>query len=109
MARLTKAPRSSTIDSTALDISWPLGVFSLSHVAIPFPPDDPVYGASVSTNSAYDGIPLGRLEPRGEKQLLTVPLNQLIRLRYNPFFSYMKQRVIGVIDQALQRNGGTDR
>ena len=103
----TKAPRSSTIDSTALGVSWPLGVFSLSHVAIPFPPNDPVYGAAENTNSAYDGIPLGRLQPRGEKELLTVPLNQLIRLRHNPFFAYMERRVTAAIDDSLKRNPGT--
>ena len=28
----------------ALDLAWPRNVFSLSHVALPFPPDDPLYG-----------------------------------------------------------------
>ncbi len=105
VAERTKAPRSSTIESTALDVSWPRGVYSLSHVAIPFPPDDPVYGAVESANSSYHGVPLGRLQPSGEKQLLTVPLSQLMRLRYNPFFDYMERRIIAVIDDALQRNG----
>ncbi|MGI9304555.1 MAG: alpha/beta hydrolase, partial [Gammaproteobacteria bacterium] len=29
---------------TPLESQWPRNVFSLSHVAIPFPPDDPLYG-----------------------------------------------------------------
>jgi len=107
VAQRTKAPRSKTIESTALGVSWPRGVFSLSHVAIPFPPDDTVYGAAESAISAYDGIPLGRLQPRGENHLLTVPLNQLIRLRYNPFFAYMERRVMAAIDETLQRDRGT--
>ena len=107
VAQRTKAPRSSTIDSTALGVSWPLDVFSLSHVAIPFPPNDPVYGAAESTNSAYDGIPLGRLQPRGENDLLTVPLNQLIRLRHNPFFTYIEQRVMAEIDEMLEGDRST--
>ena len=28
----------------SLDLDWPVGVVSLSHVALPFPPDDPLYG-----------------------------------------------------------------
>lgn len=107
VAQRTKAPRSSTIDSTALGVSWPLDVFSLSHVAIPFPPNDPVYGAAESTNSAYDGIPLGRLQPRGENDLLTIPLNQLIRLRHNPFFTYIEQRVMAEIDEMLEGDRST--
>ena len=107
VAQRTKAPRSITIDSTALGVSWPRGVYSLSHVAIPFPPNDPVYGATESTSSAYDGIPLGRLQPRGENHLLTVPLSQLIRLRHNPFFAYMERRVMAAIDDTLQRDQGT--
>ena len=107
VAERTKAPRSSTIDSTALSLAWPRGVYSLSHVAIPFPPNDPVYGTAESTSSAYDGIPLGRLQPRGETHLLTVPLSQLIRLRHNPFFAYMERRVMAAIDETLKRNPGT--
>ena len=107
VAERTKAPRSKTIESTDLGVSWPLGVFSLSHVAIPFPPDDPVYGAAENTDDAYDGISLGRLQPRGENRLLTVPLNQLIRLRHNPFFGYMECRVMAAIDDTLQRDRST--
>jgi len=107
VAERTKAPRSKTIESTPLGVSWPIGVFSLSHVAIPFPPDDPVYGAAENTRDAYDGIPLGSLQPRGENRLLTVPLNQLIRLRHNPFFAYMERRVMEAIDDTLKRNPGT--
>jgi len=107
VAERTKAPRSKTIESTPLGVSWPIGVFSLSHVAIPFPPDDPVYGAAENTRDAYDGIPLGSLQPRGENRLLTVPLNQLIRLRHNPFFGYMERRVMAAIDDTLKRNPGT--
>jgi hypothetical protein len=37
---------------------------------------------------------LGALQPRGERRVLLVPVEQLTRLRYNPFFSYLKRRVI---------------
>jgi hypothetical protein len=39
LAQRTKAPRSGAVDTTPLDFTWPPGVYSLSHVAIPFSPD----------------------------------------------------------------------
>jgi alpha-beta hydrolase superfamily lysophospholipase len=104
MTRRTKAPRSSIIDSTALDVAWPPGVYSLAHVAVPFSPDDPVYGANENINRFYNGLPLGRLQPRGETHLLTASLSKLMRLRYNPFFGYLKQRVVMEIDHTMEEN-----
>jgi len=98
VARRTKASRSSAVNSTALGMAWPRGVYSLSHVAIPFAPDDPVYGADENAGVAYGGLPLGRLQARGETHLLIAPISRLMRLRYNPFFEYMAQRVIREID-----------
>ena len=106
MAQRTKAPRSSAIDSTALGVAWPPGVYSLTHVAVPFSPDDPVYGANENNNGIYQGLPLGRLQPHGETHLLTAPLSQLMRLRYNPFFGYLEQRVVMEIDHTI---GGSMR
>jgi len=101
MVQRTKAPRSSAIDSTVLDIAWPPGVYSLTHVAVPFSPDDPVYGANENNNANYQGLPLGRLQPRGETHLLTAPLSQLMRLRHNPFFGYVEQRIVMELDHKL--------
>ena len=98
----SKAPRSSTIDSRPLQMAWPRGVYSLAHVAIPFAPDDPVYGTGDDQNGSYHGLLLGALQPRGETHLLTAPLGQLMRLRHNPFFAYVEQRIDGGIDQLLQ-------
>ena len=40
-----KAPFSAEVSRTEpLNLSWPRGMISLSHVALPFPPDDPLYG-----------------------------------------------------------------
>jgi len=102
----TKAPRWSEIDSTALALAWPPGVYSLTHVAVPFSSDDPVYGSNENVDSFYNGLPLGRLQPRGETHLLTAPLSQLMRLRYNPFFGYIEQRVVMEIDHTM---GGSKR
>jgi alpha-beta hydrolase superfamily lysophospholipase len=83
-----------------LGLEWPPGFYSLSHVAIPFPPDDPVYG-SVAAPSRLFGVQLGTLEPRGERDLLTVPPAQLIRLRSNPFFSYVEGRLRALTDSPV--------
>jgi len=101
MVHRTKAPGSGAIDSTTLDLAWPPGVYSLTHVAVQFSPDDPVYGANENNNDSYQGLPLGGLQPRGETHLLTAPLRQIMRLRYNPFFGYLEQRVVMEIDHKL--------
>jgi hypothetical protein len=45
--------------------------------------------------------------PRGETQYLTVPLSQFMRLRHNPFFSYIEKRVIEEIDNLLDGQVGS--
>jgi len=42
---------------------------------------------------------LGSLQPRGERSLLQVPVSQLMRLRYNPFYPYLQQRVLAFVAQ----------
>ena len=74
----------------ATDLEWPLHVFSLSHVALPFPPDDPVYGAGPPKDGR---IYLGQPELLGERGFLTVPPTVLMRLRHNPFFPYVERRI----------------
>ena len=98
LAVRTKAPRSQTVDAKNLNMTWPPGVYSLSHVAIPFSPDDPVYGSVKNPNAPYQGLPLGRLQPRGETHYLIAPLSQLMRLRHNPFFAYVEQHVLSMIN-----------
>ena len=99
VTRRTKAPQSASVDIAALGMAWPPGIYSLSHVAIPFAPDDPVYGVTKDPGSWYAGVPIGRMLPRGETQYLTVPLSQFMRLRHNPFFSYVEKRVVAEIDE----------
>ena len=38
-------------------------------------------------------LPLGRLSPRGERGLLTVSTDTLMRLSSNPFFSFVAERI----------------
>jgi alpha-beta hydrolase superfamily lysophospholipase len=91
VARHREAERSEVTDeATALE--WPAGVFSLSHLAVPIPPDDPVYGAVRPRGSRM--IYLGRLGLQGENGLLAVPAASLVRLRFNPFFAYLERRMM---------------
>jgi len=71
---------------------WPASVYSLSHISLPTPPDDPIYGAN---RPEHDGkIYLGRPELIGELGLLAVPMEALVRLRFNPFYSYLERRTV---------------
>lgn len=94
---LSKAPFTTTSASRPLGLAWPDGVFSLSHVAIPFPPDDAWYG----DGGAGGARTLGNLAPRGEKNVLRVSPAFLLRLRHNPFWPYMRERIEGLADELL--------
>lgn len=76
-----------------LDLSWPAQVYSLAHVAIPFSPEDPVYGTGEGGPDTPH-VTIGTLHPRGEKGVLNVPPSLVLRLRYNPFFDYVERRII---------------
>jgi alpha-beta hydrolase superfamily lysophospholipase len=73
-----------------LGLSWPRRFFSLSHVALPFPPDDPLYGALPMEPDAYR---LGGVAVRGERGLFTVSIETLMRLRHNPFHPWVEERL----------------
>jgi len=86
-----RGANSTAIHTESLNMHWPPGVYSLSHVALPFPPDDPVYGASRPPGNA--SIFLGNVDLQGERGLLAVPAEGFMRLRHNPFFPYIAARV----------------
>jgi len=91
----------STVTRTEdLAMSWPAGVYSLSHVALPFPPDDPIYGASAP--ATRDGIFLGNVELHGERGFLAISGDSLMRLRHNPFWPYLDQRVAAFLNRDRQ-------
>jgi alpha-beta hydrolase superfamily lysophospholipase len=82
-----------------LGLVYPLGVFSLSHVALPFPPGDGLYGYDPDPNEDF-GIRLGTVAPRGEVGALIISLDSLLRMSSNPFFPYLIERVEAGIAQA---------
>jgi alpha-beta hydrolase superfamily lysophospholipase len=97
-----KPPLSVDVESTrALDLAWPRDVLSLSHVALPFSPEDPLYGRGPPPDDAL--LFLGQQAIQGERGLLRVPPDWLLRLRHNPFYPYLEERALAWVDAA----GGT--
>jgi len=95
---LRRRPMQTVTAREEIGLRWPSGVFSLSHVALPFAPDDPVYGEHRPEKPA--SVYLGRLELLGERGLLAVSTSDVIRLRFNPFFSYMERRILDFLKVA---------
>jgi alpha-beta hydrolase superfamily lysophospholipase len=94
----TKPAGATSSHADDLNLAWPAGLFSLSHVAIPFPPDDRVYGGAPKMGSGEAGVTLGSISIRGERNLLQITDNYFLRLRYNPFFAYLSERVQMFLD-----------
>jgi len=78
--------------SRPLGLTYPSDVFSLSHVALPFPASDSLYGSDPDPADDF-GVNLGALAPRGESHSLIVNLDTLLRASCNPFFPYLLERV----------------
>ena len=75
-----------------LNLAWPPGVISLSHVALPFPPDDPLYGQKPPDDDK--ALFLGQMAIQGERGLLKLSYDWLVRLRHNPFYDYLERRTL---------------
>jgi len=89
----TRRPGVEEIGQLSLGLSWPSDVYSLSHVALPFPPNDPLYGG-LQVDHRAEGLQIGKLALRGERGVLRISAADMLRLRWNPFHSYMEQRLI---------------
>jgi alpha-beta hydrolase superfamily lysophospholipase len=64
--------------------AWPIEFFAMSHVAVPIAPDNRAYG-QFST--------LGQLTVKGERDVLLIYSDDLLRIRYNPFFDLMSREI----------------
>lgn len=91
-------PGQSGFTETDPGLSWPPDIYSLAHVALPFPGNDPVYGGDQPGKSP--GIHLGGLALRGEKGVLEVAAGDMLRLRWNPFYPYLEKRVLERLELA---------
>ncbi len=91
LVRSQRPGEQAPIDSD-IGLSWPEDLYSLAHVALPFPPQDPLYGGHPQGKSP--GIELGDLALRGERGVLQIPASDMLRLRWNPFYLYVEGRVL---------------
>ncbi len=87
----SKVDGGETVESTAL--FWPKGIYSLSHVALPFTPDDPLYGGRAKATG--NRIQLGNITVKGERGILKISAANRLRLRWNPFSAYLRKRING--------------
>ncbi|MEN4918200.1 alpha/beta hydrolase [Achromobacter spanius] len=87
---------STQVVERAIGMDYPREVYSLSHVALPFPTDDALYGTHPDNIEEF-GISLGAMSMRGEVGAFVIGMDTLTRLTSNPFYSYLVKRVDGVI------------
>jgi alpha-beta hydrolase superfamily lysophospholipase len=89
-----------------LNLPYPTGIFSLSHLAIPIPMDDPLYGMQPDPKTKDEfGYSLGAMDARGERGALIVDQDFLTRLPSNPFFPYVLERLDDGIDRPSGPSG----
>ncbi len=100
-ARRKKAFSAETSRAEALDVTWPLDTVSLSHVALPIPPDDPLYGQRPPGND--DALFLGQMPIKGERGLLKLRGDWLLRLRHNPFYEFFEAQALAWMVEAGRR------
>ena len=99
--RVTEAG-ATTEQTRALGLTYPRDVFSLSHLALPFPMNDSLYGLEPESADEY-GVNLGSIATRGERGTLIVSIDSLTRMSANPFFPYMMERIEEGIGKGLSR------
>jgi alpha-beta hydrolase superfamily lysophospholipase len=88
-----KPPFSSeALQVEPLEQAWPIDIVSLSHVALPIPSDDPLYGQRPPENE--DVLFLGQMALQGERGLLKLSGDWLLRLRHNPFYPFLETRAL---------------
>lgn len=94
------------ITETDIGVKWPTGIFSLSHVALPIPQNDPVYGSGEVESTTK--LPLGTLALRGERGILSISSGLMMRMRFNPFYDWAENEILKWITRnATERTGTT--
>ncbi len=100
-------PGGIAVRSRPIGLGFPPGVYSLSHVAVPFPVTDALYGLTPASGEDF-GIHLGALAVRGERGLLITSQDALTRLLSNPFYPYLLARIEeGILSSAILCAPGT--
>jgi len=101
-AVVRQRPRmSDAVTTQDIGASWPRDVYSLAHIALPFQPEDQLYGDGTATS--VSGLNLGRTILRGEKGRLQIPDSAMTRQHWNPFYRYMESRIVAFVDGVVGR------
>jgi len=87
----SRLPGSTSMVARPLGLQYPASFFSLSHVALPFPTSDSLYGTEPDDEDY--GVHLGSQAPRAERGTLINGADTLVRASCNPFFDYLRQRI----------------
>lgn len=85
------------------EMVWPRTVVSLSHLAVPISPDDPIYGYQEATSKT--GLPLGSLSLRAEPSALLMSNSLFVRCRNNPFYNFMENHVVDWLNERVNGIG----
>jgi len=91
-------------NSRTTTYSWPTQNYSLSHIAIPFGPDDILYGDGTAGKENNPGIVFGALAPRGERGVLLLSSDYFLSARYNPFMEFQSDYLTNWLDGLALRN-----
>lgn len=75
-----------------LGLAWPRQVYSLGHVALPFPDSDGLYGLTPDPADFF-GIRLGTVAARGERGVLVVSADMMLRISSNPFYPVIVEKI----------------
>jgi len=81
----------NTVSESQTGLNWPEDTYSLSHVALPFSSNDPLYGSEKPLE--YEHIYLGDIATRGERGVLQVTAGDMLRLRSNPFYPIIESEI----------------
>ncbi|WP_353193587.1 alpha/beta hydrolase [Pandoraea pnomenusa] len=91
VAQVTEAGATETVVNP-IPYQYPGEIFSLSHVALPFPMSDTLYGLHPDEPEDF-GVHLGAMSVRGEVGFLVIGSDTFLRLSSNPFYPLMAQYV----------------
>lgn len=84
------------------DMTWPKEIYSLAHIALPFPGDDPFYGYGDGGKMRT----LGNRALRGERGTLLITPAEMLRQRWNPFHPWLVKRALELTSLSPPTSGG---
>jgi hypothetical protein len=85
-------------------MEWPDEVFSLSHIALPFPEEDSLYGSG----NGGETPTLGNRALRGERGILLISPDVMLRQKWNPFYPWMEGRALEFTHLETRGNANPD-